>query len=50
MHEEFTRQVGISYAIGRHPRQEHIDGAFCKETEKKQMLSCSVQQPKDVAA
>lgn len=34
MHEQFTRQVGITYAIGRHPRQEHVDGAFCKEIEK----------------
>lgn len=34
MHEQFTRQVGISYAIGRHPGQEHVDGAFYKETGK----------------
>lgn len=29
MHEQSTRQTGVSYAIDRHPRQEHIDGAFC---------------------
>lgn len=31
MHEQFTRQIGISYAVHRHPRQEYVDGAFCKK-------------------
>lgn len=35
MQEQFTKQVGISYAIGRHPRREHVDEAFYKEIEKK---------------
>lgn len=34
MHEQSTRQAGVSYAIERHSWQEHIDGAFCKEIEQ----------------